>query len=73
MPFFPNGCRSLLDGWRASKFVGWHTAQPSAGARRPGAECDERAGCSPCGRGVDAQNEPAARCDAAGSHLRRAN
>ena len=30
MPFFPNGCRALLDGWRAGKFVSWHTAQPNA-------------------------------------------
>ena len=29
MPFFPNGCRALLDGWRSSKFLSWHTAQPS--------------------------------------------
>ena len=30
MPFFPNGCRSLLDGWRNTKFVAWHTAQPNS-------------------------------------------
>ena len=30
MPFFPNGCRALLDGWKAGKFVSWHTAQPNA-------------------------------------------
>ena len=30
MPFFPNGCKALLDGWRAGKFVSWHTAQPSS-------------------------------------------
>ena len=29
MPFFPNGCRALLDGWRSGKFLSWHTAQPS--------------------------------------------
>ena len=30
MPFFPNGCRALLDGWKNGKFVSWHTAQPNA-------------------------------------------
>ena len=30
MPFFPNGCRSLLDGWRLLKFVSWHTSQPNS-------------------------------------------
>ena len=30
MPFFPNGCRALLDGWKAGKFLSWHTAQPNA-------------------------------------------
>ena len=30
MPFFPNGCRALLDGWRNTKFVSWHTAQPNS-------------------------------------------
>ena len=30
MPFFPNGCRALLDGWRLLKFVSWHTAQPNS-------------------------------------------
>ena len=30
MPFFPNGCRALLDGWKAGRFVSWHTAQPSS-------------------------------------------
>ena len=30
MPFFPNGCRALLDGWKAGKFVSWHTGQPNA-------------------------------------------
>ena len=30
MPFFSAGCRALLDGWRAGKFVQWHTAQPNA-------------------------------------------
>ena len=30
MPFFPNGCRALLDGWRLLKFIGWHTAQPDS-------------------------------------------
>ena len=30
MPFFPNGCKALLDGWRTGKFLSWHTAQPSA-------------------------------------------
>ena len=30
MPFFPNGCRSLLEGWRNTKFVSWHTAQPNS-------------------------------------------
>ena len=28
--FFPAGCRALLDGWKAGKFVSWHTAQPNA-------------------------------------------
>ena len=32
MPFFPNGCRALLDAWRAAHTlaVSWHTAQPNA-------------------------------------------
>ena len=30
MPFFPNGCRALLDGWKTGKYVQWHTAQPNA-------------------------------------------
>lgn len=29
IPFFPTGCKSLLDGWRSGKFVSWHTAQPN--------------------------------------------
>ena len=31
MPFFPNGCRALLDAWRAAHTlaVSWHTAQPN--------------------------------------------
>ena len=30
--FFPNGCRALLEGWRAAHTlaVSWHTAQPNA-------------------------------------------
>ena len=32
MPFFPNGCRALLDAWRAAHTlaVSWHTSAPNA-------------------------------------------
>ena len=36
MPFFPNGCRALLDGWRLVKFV-WLTylCEIKDGDKRP--------------------------------------